>query len=230
MDTSSRKTIHMGVNFVLAPMPAVDTQFSLSFQRFLGEAGIQFARVDQGDGQLSVLREKPAPLNIKIASGGPVGQLLISAPFPERPLDAFITEAEKVVRAFEIAAITGPRQIVSRDATLRDLFDTGGVHAFQEIWERFLERSPEVLEMLGKDVLGGGLRFVMPPKEGEPDPVQIELKIESFLRDTSKIYFETQFAWPQPSPPGSTISPRDLLARVDAYVQEVASQFAGETR
>jgi len=229
MDTLSRKTIHMGVNFVLAPMPAVDSHFSLAFQRFLGETGIEFGRVELQDGQLSIFRDKPAPLGIKIATGGPVGQLLIFAPLPERPLAAFVAEAEKVVRAFEIAASTGPRQLVSKDATLRDLFDTGGVHAFQEIWERFLERTPEVLAMLGKEVLGGGLRFVMPPREGELDPVQIELKIESFLRDTSKVFFETQFAWPQPSTPGSPIDPGALLASVDEYVQQVASRFAGET-
>jgi len=227
MDISSRKTIHMGVNFLLAPMPVVDRQFGLAFQRFLIESGVAYNSVEQVEMQISVVREKPTPLSIQIKSGGQVGQLLIVASPPERALDAFIREADGVVRAFEIAAETGPRQIVGKDASIRDLFDSGGEHAFQEIWERFLERPPQVLDMLERHVLGGGLRFVMPSKEGEPDPVQIELKIESFLRDTSKIFFETQFSWPQPSPPGTQIMPGELLKEVDRYIVRISGKFAG---
>jgi hypothetical protein len=48
-------------------------------------------------------------------------------------------------------------------------------------------------------VLGGGLRLVMPPVKEGAEPVQIEIKIESFFRESQKLFIETFFVWPQPS-------------------------------
>ncbi len=227
MDLSSRKTIHMGVNFILTPMPVLDHHFSLSLQRFLNEEGISLTRVQHSETELLVFRDRPTPLNIKVGVQGPLGQLLIVSPWPERDVKAFSKEAEAVVRAFEFASATSSKQIISKDATIRDLYETDQEHAFMEIWEGFLGQSPEKLAMLEKRVLGGGLRFVMPPQAEESDPVQVEVKIESFLRDTSKIYIEVQFTWPQPSEPGAKMRPTDLLAEVDAYIQDIAARFSG---
>lgn len=218
----------MGVNFTLAPMPVLDTQFSLSMQGVLADENISPSRVNQSERELTIVREGASPLNIKVGLQGPVGQLLITSPFPERSVEVFAREAASVVMAFEMASATPPRQTISKDATIRELYDAEGIHAFQEIWEEFLQQDSSRLDMLGKEVLGGGLRFVMPPRPDEVDPVQMELKIESFLRDSSKIYLEAQFAWPQPSQPGVQLNPEALLVTVDTYLQQIASSFAGE--
>lgn len=65
----------------------------------------------------------------------------------------------------------------------------------------------------------------MPLPSDDPDQAQIEVKIESFLRDTSKIYIETQFTWATPKPPGTAIDPQDLLEQVDAYVEREVTSF-----
>ncbi len=226
MNPESRVTIHMGINFVVSPLPTIDMERNLNFQQSLVGQGIDFAKVDFKEGELSVTREVPTLLQVRVAAlGPPTGQLLILAPQPRRPLTLFAKEAEAVVRAFDSTWPEKRRQIVSCDATLRDLYEASGEHAFQELWETRLRQSPDSLAVLGRPVLGGGLRFVMPPRADEPEPVQIEVKIESFLRDTKKIYVETQFTWPTPRPPGVTFDPQNRLKQVDAYIENEVILF-----
>ena len=53
--------------------------------------------------------------------------------------------------------------------------------------------------MGSRPVAGGGLRLMMPPHSVEgAAPVSIELRVESFLRETNKMFVETVFTWPQP--------------------------------
>jgi len=75
--------------------------------------------------------------------------------------------------------------------------------------------------------LGGGLRLVLPPLQDEADPVQIELKIESFLRDSSKLYLEVHSAWPRQSIPGGNIAPIDLLNYTDTFINDHVVPFLG---
>jgi hypothetical protein len=104
------------------------------------------------------------------------------------------------------------------------LYETSAEHAFQELWEMRLRQPPDSLAVLGRPVLGGGLRFVMPPQPDDPEPVQIEVKIESFLRDTKKIFVETQFAWPSPMSPGAPF-PVNRLEQVNKYIEESVISF-----
>lgn len=232
MYPESRVTIHMGINFVVSPMPTIDMERNLNFQESLVRQGIDFSKVDFKERQILVIREAPTPLHVKVAAlGPPTGQLLILAPHPQRPLSLFVREAEAVIEAFCSTWPEERRQIISCDATLRDLYEASGEHAFQELWETRLGQSRASLEILGRPVLGGGLRFVMPPQADDPDAVQMEVKIESFLRDTKKVFVETQFTWPTPRPPGAAFNPRDRLQQVDAYVDnQVVSFITGGSR
>jgi hypothetical protein len=227
VNPESRITIHMGINFIVSPIPTINKQSNLNFQHSLTTQGIDFAKVEFKEREIVVAREAPTRLEVKVAAlaPSPVGQFLILAPYPERPLDLFIKEAEAIVRAFDSTWPAKSRQVISCDATLRDLFESSGEHAFQELWETHLHQPPDSLAVLGRPVLGGGLRFVMPPQPDEPKPVQIEVKIESFLRDTKKIYVETQFKWPQPMPPGEPLSPSNRLKQVDKYIEDEVVSF-----
>ena len=72
--------------------------------------------------------------------------------------------------------------------------------------------------------MGGGLRFVRPR---QPDrPAQIEVKIESYLRDTRKVFIETQFSWLEPTPSGVSFDPRKQLTKVDHYARNKVLSFA----
>ena len=233
MYPESRQTIHMGINFIVSSMPVLNEPSKLRFQEFLHRYGIDFTQVKYGDSEIFVGREAPMRLDIKVAAMSPpsLGQLLILAPQPGCDLVLFTKEAEAIVKAFDSTWPAGKRQVISCDATLRDLFETTSEHAFKELWEERLGQSSDVLAVLGRPVLGGGLRFVMPPQPNELEPVQIEVKIESFLRNTRKIYVETQFKWPQPKAPGEPLDPTSRLKQVDEYIEtELLSFMTGGTQ
>lgn len=189
--------------------------------------GIDFSKVELKEGAIAVLRDAPTPLQVRVATLPPtsVGQLLILGPQSGWYLDPFAKEAEAVVGAFNSTWPQKNRQMISCDVTFRDLFEASGEHAFQELWEMRLHQSAESLSVLGRPVLGGGLRFVMPPRPEETEPLQIEVKIESFLKDTRKMYVETQFTWPAPRPPGVALDPTNRLKQVDEYVEDEVTSF-----
>ncbi|MCL4554712.1 MAG: hypothetical protein M1565_06230 [Actinobacteria bacterium] len=117
-----------------------------------------------------------------------------------------------------------PQQIVSKDVTLRYLYSISGSHAFQYLWEERLGQSDSDLAGLGGAVLGGGLRFVMPRTPGRR--CQIELKIESFLRDSEKLFIETVFTWTERDSPGARMYAGDVLKEVRDYALGSAIDFA----
>lgn len=232
MDPKTRDNIHVGINFIVNPTPTIDPQSYIGFQQSLTEQRIHFSRSER-EPSIVVIREKPAPLEVKVGtvSGSPLGQLLIVAPYPGCDFTLFGVDAESVVEAFETTWPSEKRQIISCDATFRDLYLTSSEHAFRELWETLLKQPPQMLAGLGRPVLGGGLRFVMPPQPGDSEPVQVELKIESFLRDTQKVFVETQFKWPQPLPPGTPLDPRNRLIQVNEYIESKVIPFiTGESQ
>jgi hypothetical protein len=230
----SRQTIHMGINYLFNPVPVINRQSHLRFQQGLFDEGIDFKTTSLKEPVITVIREEPSRLEVKIAAlGQPTGQFLVVAPQSGCDVEVFVREVEAILRAFESTWPSRRRQVVTTDATFRDLYETTAEHAFQEIWEMRLGQSAQELERLGQPVLGGGLRFVMPAQsedsEGSQGQVkQVEVKIESFLRDTKKIFVETQFTWPQPSTPGAPFDPSGRLRQVDSYVEnEVVSFLLG---
>jgi hypothetical protein len=217
---NSRQTIHMGINFVVARTPTISAQTNLKFQQSLIERGIEFVNVTSLPQEIVVERRAPTPLQIKVKATQPpaIGQLLVLAPQSESGLRLFVKEAEAVIEAFHATWPT-KRQIISTDVTLRDLYESSAEHAFQELWESLLGQPEDSLSILGWSIGGGGLRFVVPPKLDDPEPVEIQLRIESFLRDTKKIWVETVFKWMQPMPPGTPMDPNSRLSQVDKYIE-----------
>lgn len=71
------------------------------------------------------------------------------------------------------------------------------------------------------------MRFVMPPRASDQDPVEVELKIESFLRDVTQMYLDVHFTWPAPSLPGAEIAPIDLLNQLEIFITNNALKFIG---
>lgn len=227
MNTDSRQTIHLGINFVFSPIPTIDAPSKVRFQQSLLDSGIDFTRTDFKDREVFVFRETPTRLEIRVVAipGAPVGQLLIVSPDPRTELELFTKDAEAIVEAFQATWPAQNRQIISTDVTIRDLYEATGEHAFQELWEKRLKQAPTSLARLGRPVLGGGLRLVMPPRPEDPEPVQIEVKIESFLQDTKKMFVETQFVWPAPKAPGAPFEIKERLHQVDRYVEDNVEPF-----
>lgn len=225
MKTQSRMIIHVGINFISAPAPLVSQQTVLLFQQAIMAHGLEYNRVETVKNAVSLLREAPSPLQISVASiEAQMGQLVIVAPQPKVPLDLFIKEAEAAIQAYESAWQVPSRQIVHADATIRQLYETTSQHAFQELWESRLGQSSQALSVFGRPVRGGGLRFVMDPVNEEL-PAQIEVKVESLLSDTTKIFVETQFTWPIPSAPQTSFNVKERIETMNSYIEAHVQPF-----
>jgi hypothetical protein len=221
-------TLHLGINYILAPPPEINKKKHLAFQSALMDAGVDFNMVNVKDNNQEISVEKKTPLlqvRVIAASGAPVGQLLILAPHPNRTFETFGREAQAIVEAFD-KTWESQKQILSCDSTIRYLYETSSEHAFKELWETLLRQSESSLSIFGRPVLGGGLRFVMPPTQHEEDPAQVEVKIESYLRDTKKIFIEVEFKWQQPKPRG--FEPVKRLKTVDNYIKNNVITFINE--
>lgn len=201
----------------------------LGFETELAARKIEFEHTDKEPPQSLVLnRKQGSPLQVQVAHPAlAVSQLLVVAAFPEHPLELVKKEMDQVSTSFEANWRT-PRQIVKRDATLRYLFVTDQQHAFQYLWEERLDQSNEAFSDLGGPVLGGGLRLVMPA--GQDRKHQIEIKIESFLKDTTQLFMEVQFVWPEPETPGTEMKPMELVDQVSTYAMGSALKFASQSQ
>ena len=225
MKVRSRHPIHMGINFVMSPLPVINPQSYLRFQEALVDFTNAVRIEEKQENRIEVIRGGPTPLQVVVIASvlQPIGQLLIIAtPEPGRPLKYFVQEAEQVVEAFQTTWPAPQRQIVKKDVALRDLYEASSDHAFRELWEIQLGQSSDSLSAFGRPVLGGGLRFVMPPEEGES--AQVEVKIESFLKDTSKVFVEVQFVWPSPE---QSLDPRGPLTEADDFITNQVYSFMG---
>lgn len=226
MKPHSRKIIHVGINFLTIPTPVINNQSSLLFQQAIIANGLDYIRTENPKNQITLIREEPSLLQISVNALEPqYGQVLVVAPNLKCSLDLFIQETEAALKAFESVWISPNRQIIKCDSTIRDLYETTSQHAFQELWEKRLGQPSQSLASFGRPIRGGGLRFVMDPLLNEDDPVQIEVKIESFLRDTTKIFMETQFIWLKPTSPGVSFNARERLLLINNYIENQVNAF-----
>lgn len=224
MIIESRQVIHAGVNFVLSPLPVLDSERRMAFQKALEDLGI-VPHATQFPGQdLTIVSKAPTNLQLKVAliENAPLGQFLVIATQPGT-LDLAKEQAELATKAFQVAWPEPQRQFLRCDVTLRVLYETSKEHAFLELWEVKLGQSERELQKLGRPVLGGGLRFVMPGQT--PDQEMREVKIESFLSDTRKIFIETQFVWGNQGAVGNEFATARRFDDVDRYVKDTLVPF-----
>jgi hypothetical protein len=219
--------LHIGINYVVSPPPEINKEKHLAFLKTLTDAGIDFGNANITDQEIFIGKKTP-PLQIRvITTDRPVGQLLVVAPHPNRPFALFCKEVESVVRAFG-ETWKSRRQILTCDSTIRYLYESSSEHGFKELWETRLRQPENALSTFGRPVLGGGLRFVMPPTQSEDDPAQIEVKIESYLQDSKKIFVEVEFKWLQPKPPGASFEPIRRLKTINEYITNQVVAFVNE--
>jgi hypothetical protein len=226
----SRQIIYAGINYHILPVPPIGQKTNLDFQRAILDLGVDITGGAVQENQIVIERQPPTPLQVRLislAQGPQVGQILIVAPAMNRPFRQFINEGEAVLAAFQ-QTFQANRQILRSDLTLRCLYQATGVHAFAELWEERLHQSKNSLNKLGPRVLGGGLRFVIPPAQDDPEAAQIELKIESYLRNTKMIFVEVQFLWPQPAPLGAAFNMAQRLTLANNYIENQVHSFLME--
>jgi len=195
----SRQSIYFELSYVIAAVWSGDTMKRLDFQKVLAQSQLDFPRTSVGPHEFKLVRAEPSALQVKVTSVGPrVSSVSISSEKPQHSLDMFIKEAEAVCAAYRQVWLGRQCQVLQTNARIRHLYSCGD-HAFKFLWEDRLGQNGQDFSYLGKrSVLGGGLRLVMPPLKNEAEPVQIEIKIESFFAESKKMFIETSFLWPKP--------------------------------
>jgi len=220
----SRTSIHFGITFIFASNWTADKKKCVDFEKTLLDRKLEFGQTQIGARDFTLIRTEQSALQVKIASRGPqVSSLSISANNPQHQLDFFAKEADAICQACRQIWLADQVQLLECRAGIRHLYSFQE-HAFKYLWETRLGQNPGDLRYLNKPVLGGGLRLVMPPTKQDTDPVQIEIRIESFLPDTVKLLAETVFAWPRPRLLAKTenFDPAARLESVEKYaVNEV---------
>lgn len=223
MIEGSRRIIHFGINFMFAPAIPIDTDQQLKFQGLLDKEQIVFEQINRTDKALKFSSSKGGRIDVQVGTPGPqVSQLLLLSQNPTLPRDSFIEHAEIICRIFR-EVWNEPQQIIQRDSCVRSLYQVTDNHAFQYLWEKRLKQPADGLDVLKRPVLGGGLRLVIPPSEDKK--TQIELKIESFLRDSKMLFVEVQYAWLQPMPINEGFNPKRLIEEIDQFNNNEVTQF-----
>jgi len=199
LNIDSRQSIYFELGYVIAGHWQPDILKRLDFQKALAAGQLDFPRTSVGPREFTLVRAEPSQFTVKISSMGPrVSGISISSERPEHTLDMFIREAEVVCSSYSQVWLDSQFQVLQTNARIRHLYSCSD-HSFKFLWEDRLRQSPQDFEYLGgRNVLGGGLRLVMPPLKTEAEPVQIEVKIESFFAEPKKMFVETIFAWPNP--------------------------------
>lgn len=236
MRSETQRTIHLGVNFIVAPAPAIDSKHIFAFQARLSEEQIEFAQINRAGHQAVFVRSQPAALQVQVGPAqpaAPIGQLLLISSFGEGPTaekggvseELFRSDAETIALAFRE---TWPetQQIVVQDAAVRLLYDCGQDHAFQYLWEERLHQGGDALKTFGRPLLGGGVRLVFPPVDGAS--AKAEVKIESFFGDLRQLFVETTMQWPQ-SVPIQEMNPNLLLDEALEFATGPTLAFLGSS-
>ena len=228
LNPHSLQSIYFSVNYIIALEWPSHAAKRLDFQKRLAEYKVDFDQSRVGQRDFVLVRTEPSHFMVKIASLGPrVSNISISSERPEHTLDNFTRESEAVCNAYQEVFLSQPCQILQCGVNIRHLYSCQE-HAFKYLWETRLNQDPVDFAFLGKKpVLGGGLRLVIPPVMGETEPVQIEVKIESFFQESNKMFVETAFVWPQPRllPIEKKFDSTIRLQRVEKYAKREVWEF-----
>ncbi len=236
MIPDTRRSIHLGVNFIVTPAPAVDARHIFQFQQRLAEEQIEFNQTNRSGHIAVFVRQQPSVLQVQVgplAPGAPVGQLMMlsSMDVAQSPATAVISQQIFGVAADAIGLVfrevwPETQQVVARDAAVRGLIDSGQEHAFRYLWEQRFKQPEEHLAVFGRTVVGGGLRLVFGPRDRE-EPQQVEVRLESFLADPRQLYVEAVARWPMPIPP-SQMDPQTMLRQTSDIIGNELLKFINE--
>ena len=229
INKQTKTSVHFSVSYVFAMPWTGEKGRTLDFQKSLLDNGLEFSQTNMTANKYSLFRAEQSPLRVVIESNGPqVSSLHIIAQNPTCDLDMFILDADAVCSAYQQTWPADQYQLVRQASKIHHLYSCN-THAFSYLWEKRLGQSPDDFKSLGGvPVAGGGLRLVMPPfsKEGE-EPKSIELKIESCMRETTKLFIETVIVWPKPTfiKKDEKLNPQSLMQQTEDYAANEVWNF-----
>ncbi|MBW8016849.1 MAG: hypothetical protein FVQ82_11730 [Planctomycetes bacterium] len=229
INRQSKTSIHFSMSYAFAMPWSPEKSKTLDFQKALLDNGLEFSQINTTAKQFTLFRAEHSPLRVVVESNGPqVCSLHVVAQNPTCDLDMFTMDASAVCSAFMQTWPADQYQVVRRAAKIHHLYSCN-THAFGYLWEKRLGQSPGDFKALGgRPVAGGGLRLVMPPTniEGQ-QPNSIEVRIESFMRETTKLFIETAIVWPKPTilQKDEKLDPQSLMQQTEDYATNEVWNF-----
>lgn len=201
MDNQIKQTctsIHYAFRYVFAGAWTAERQKCLDFEKRLLDEGIDFAQSQSLPNAFVLSRNEKSPLQVKLIAQAQAASVVeVISDQPQYHVELFIKEAQAVLKNYRQIWRPNNCQVLASNARIRQLYSFQD-HAFKYLWERRLGQTGTDFKKLGnKPVLGGGLRLIMPPTKQEPEPLQIELRIESYFRNPKQMFVETAFTWPK---------------------------------
>jgi hypothetical protein len=231
---NSKTTSHFSLQYLLAGIWQPERIKTVEFEKALLDNGLDFSETHMHEKGFILTRTQPSPLQVKIESAGPqVMTIGILSQNPQYDLDLFCRDAQAATGAFEQTWPAEHYQLLTTTGKIHHLYSVA-THAFKYLWEDRLGQLPQDFMVLGnRPVAGGGLRLMMPPHTAEGgEPVSIELRIESFLRETNKLFVETVFTWPRPRivNKNSGFDPQRLMEQIENFAANEVWAFMTHTR
>ncbi|MBN1127169.1 MAG: hypothetical protein JXA82_19355 [Sedimentisphaerales bacterium] len=235
INRESRTSVRFQISYVLAFPWLADSARSVQFQKSLLDQGLEFGQVNSTEKRLTLTRQQPSHLQIRLDSPGPqVAQIQILSANPGYDIDMFSRDAEAATMAYKQAWSLEQCQLIQTSAMIHHLYSSQD-HAFKYLWEVRLGQSPADFKTLGsRPVAGGGLRLLLPPHQLNQDqePRSIEVRAESFLREPRKLLIETIFIWPRPRSLQAEegFSPAGYLKQVEEFAANEVWSFFTQSR
>ncbi|MCI0498333.1 MAG: hypothetical protein L0Y36_01445 [Planctomycetales bacterium] len=231
---NSKTTSHFSIQYLLAGSWQPERIKTVEFEKALLDNGLDFSETHLYEKGFVLTRSQPSPLQIKIESPGPqVMTIGVLSQNPQYDLEMFCRDAQAVTLAFERTWPAEHYQLLTTTGKIHHLYSSG-THAFKYLWEERLGQFPQDFAALGnRPVAGGGLRLLMPPHAVEgSEPVSIELRIESFLRETNKLFVETVFTWPRPRMVNKNggFDPQGFMEQIENFAANEVWTFMTHTR
>lgn len=228
----SKMSSHFSLQYLLAGSWRPDRSKTVDFEKALLEGGLDFSQINIHEKGFSLSRRQPSQLQVRIESPGPqVTTLQIVSQNPQYDLGSFCRDAEAVTGAFQRTWPADHYQVLTTTGKIHHLYSTQ-THAFKYLWEERLGQMSSDFQALGRrPVAGGGLRLLMPPHATEGgEPVSIELRVESFLREPNKLLTETVFTWPRPRVINGDqgFSPQSVMDTVEQFAANEVWNFISE--
>lgn len=229
----SKTTSHFSLQYLLAGAWQPERFKAVEFEKALLENDLAFSQTNLYEKSFILKRNQPSQLQIKLESAGPqVMSIQIVSLNPQYDLGMFCRDCEAVITAYAQTWPANQYQILNRNGKIHHLYSSD-THAFKYLWEQRLGQQGQDFQILGnRPVAGGGLRLLMPPHSVDGnEPVSIEARIESFLRETNKLFVETIFTWPQPINIDSEegFEPQKLMEQIEMFAANELWEFILKT-
>ena len=230
---NSKTTSYFFIQYLLAGAWQPELMKAVEFEKALLENGLDFSQTNLYDNSFMLTRLQPSQLQIKIESPGPqVTAIQIVSQSPQYDLDLFCRDCDAAIGAFTRTWPANQYQQLTATGKIHHLYSSE-THAFKYLWEQRLGQQAQDFHILGnRPVAGGGLRLLMPPHSVDgAEPVSIEVRIESFLRETNKLFVETVFTWPQPRNivADEGFRPQELMEQVESFAADDLWNFIMHT-